>query len=30
MITPPEGAVAGGGMTPGVDKWEDIESEVQI
>ena len=30
VITPPEGAIAGGGMTPGVDKWEDVESEVQI
>ena len=30
VITPPEDAIAGGGMTPGVDKWEDVESEVQI
>ena len=30
VITPPEGAIAGGGMTPGVDKWEDIESDVQL
>ena len=29
VITPPEGA-AGGGMTPGVDEWMDIESEVEI
>ena len=28
VITPPEGGVAGGGMVPGVDEWEDIESEV--
>ena len=30
VITPPEGAIAGGGMTPGVEKWEDVESEVQL
>ena len=30
VITPPEGAIASGGMTPGVDEWEDIESDVQL
>lgn len=30
VITPPEGAEVGGGMTPGVDKWEEVESEIQI
>ena len=29
VITPPEEEVSGG-MTPGVDEWEDIETEVQI
>ena len=29
VITPPEGA-AGGGMTPGVEGWENVESEVQL
>ena len=30
LISPPENAVAGGGMTPGVDKWEEVEADVQI
>jgi hypothetical protein len=30
VIMPPEGAIAGGGMTPGVEGWEDVESEVQL
>lgn len=28
-ITPPEGATAGG-MTPGVDEWEDVETNVEL
>ena len=30
VITPPKDAIAGGGMTPGVEQWEDVESNVQI
>lgn len=30
VITPPEGATTGGGLTPGVEKWEDVESDLQI
>lgn len=30
VITPPEGVIAGGGMTPGVDSWNDVKTEVQM
>ena len=30
VITPPEGVIGSGGLTPGVDKWEDIEADVQM
>lgn len=29
VIVPPEGAI-GGGMSPGVDKWEDVTSEIEM
>ena len=29
VITPPEGAGTGG-MTPGVDKWDNVESDIQM
>lgn len=30
VISPPEGGGNGGGMSPGVDAWTDVESDVQI
>ena len=30
QITPPEGSISGGGLTPGVDPWEDVQSDVQL
>ena len=31
QITPPEGGGSGGGgLTPGIDQWEDVESDVQL
>lgn len=30
VITPPEGSVSGGGMSPDVEAWEDVESVVPI
>ncbi|MBR5540786.1 MAG: DUF5119 domain-containing protein [Bacteroides sp.] len=30
VITPPENAVASGGMTPGVEGWQDVEGDVEI
>ncbi|MBQ5681108.1 MAG: DUF5119 domain-containing protein [Bacteroidaceae bacterium] len=29
-LTPPEGTIVGGGLTPGVDEWEDIESGILL
>lgn len=30
VITPPEGAESGGGMTPGVEEWENVEAEIPM
>lgn len=30
VITPPDGAEEGGGMSPGVDAWGDIKTEIQL
>ena len=30
VITPPEGTESGGGMTPGVENWKEVDIEIQL